>query len=81
MTLIGQRGVVKTIAQYDGAVGQGRADLLPDKLSAASVHQKQLGIGRDWIVTGGELDHISDGLADGSAAWLAKSKSLVPLLG
>ena len=72
VALIGQRGIVKTVAQNNRAPGQGGADCLLNKLRPAGVHEQQLGVGRDRLVAGGVLDHVADGFADGRAARLTE---------
>ncbi|SVA29558.1 uncharacterized protein METZ01_LOCUS82412 [marine metagenome] len=52
-----------------------------NKLRTTGIHEQQLGIGRDRGIAGRMLDDFADRLANGRAAWFAKTGCLAACIG
>ena len=79
VALIRCGGIVESIADDNFAGGERGANDLADKLSAAGIHQKQLGFPGHRLVLSAVLERVANLFADGRAAGLANGANSMTL--
>src|SRR5436190_21870341 len=77
MPLVSDCGVIETVTQNDLVGGKGRADDFTNKLSAAGVHQKQLGFVVHSAVLDAVLESVANFFSDRSSSRLTQRPDLV----
>ena len=70
--MIGDRRIVKPVAQYNFTCLERRTNDFPHELGAAGVHEQELRLGSHGAVLFAVLEGVADFLADRSAAGFAQ---------